>query len=127
MDRNMSTADNFSIPCHIALQSTNESQFQVTWFWQKGAEAKPIFTAHRNSTLQASNKNVTVRFGHPLPGQFNLTVLNSNPENSGLYFCEVEEWIYSLPSGWRKVAVERSGNLTVNIVDMAGKLSLLSS
>lgn len=116
MDKNVSVTEDFSIPCHITQQSSNESQFQVTWFWQKGAEALPIFTAYRNSTLQASKENVAVRFSHPLPGEFNLTVLKSDAEKDGLYFCEVEEWIYSLPVGWRKLAVKRSGNLTVTVV-----------
>ncbi|MED6238161.1 hypothetical protein ATANTOWER_010750 [Ataeniobius toweri] len=115
VEMNVSIAGDFSIPCHITQQSSNESQFQVTWFWQKDTEAKPIFTAYRNSTLQARIENVAVRYGHPLPGHFNLIVLQSNAENSGLYFCEVEEWLYSFAYGWRKVAVERSGNLNVNV------------
>ncbi|KAM4731058.1 immunoglobulin superfamily member 2-like [Anableps anableps] len=119
---NVSNSKEFSIPCHITQQSSNESQFQVTWFWQKNTTAKPIFTAYRNSTLQAIDKNVAVTYDHPLPGQFDLTV---NAENSGLYFCEVEEWLYSLANGWRKVAVEKSGNLNVT-VDSEGQVKAMS-
>ncbi|XP_023155359.2 immunoglobulin superfamily member 3-like [Amphiprion ocellaris] len=115
---NLSRFDDITIPCQISKQSSNESRFQVTWFWQKETETKqhPIFTAYRNSTLQDRfGKDVQLRFSHPLPGQFSLTVLKPGPENSGLYFCEVEEWLPSLSNGWRKIAVERSGNLTVSI------------
>uniref|UniRef100_A0A3B5MM50 Ig-like domain-containing protein n=1 Tax=Xiphophorus couchianus TaxID=32473 RepID=A0A3B5MM50_9TELE len=84
---------------------------------------KTIFTAYRNSTLQARNKNVVVRYDHSSPHQFDLTVLKSNLENSGIYFCEVEEWIHAPADGWRKHAVEKSGNLNVT-VDAEGKLSI---
>lgn len=123
VEMNISIAEDFSIPCHITQQSSKESQFQVTWFWQQGTEVKTIFTAYRNSTLQARNKNVVVRYDHSSPHQFDLTVLKSNLENSGIYFCEVEEWIHAPADGWRKHAVEKSGNLNVT-VDAEGKLSI---
>lgn len=118
VELNASRSQNFTIPCHIIKQSSSESQFQVTWFWQKQTKTKqhPIFTAYRNSTLQDRfGKGYQLRFGHPLPNQFILTVVKPSPEDSGMYFCEVEEWIPSLSNGWRKVAVEKSGNLTVNV------------
>ncbi|TDH06820.1 hypothetical protein EPR50_G00117340 [Perca flavescens] len=115
---NVSRSENFTIPCHITKQSSSESEFQVTWFWQKDTETEqhPVFTSYRNSTLQDRFKNGDqLRFGHPLPNQFSLTVLKPSPVDSGLYFCEVEEWLPSLSHGWRKVAVEKSGYLTVNV------------
>ncbi|XP_054888256.1 immunoglobulin superfamily member 3-like isoform X2 [Poeciliopsis prolifica] len=113
-EMNISIAEDFSIPCYITQQSTNESQFQVTWFWQQGTEVKTIFTAYRNSTLQARDKNV-VRYDRPSPHQFNLTVLKSNSESDGIYFCEVEEWIHAPGDKWMKHAVEKSGNLNVTV------------
>ncbi|XP_069569764.1 immunoglobulin superfamily member 3-like [Brachyistius frenatus] len=115
---NVSSSQDFTIPCHITQQSSDESAFQVTWFWQKGMETKqsPIFTVYRNSTLQNwFGKDANLRFERPLPSLFSLTVLNSGPENNGLYFCEVEEWLPSLSHGWRKVAVEMSGNLNISV------------
>ncbi|KAF3843178.1 hypothetical protein F7725_002027 [Dissostichus mawsoni] len=117
---NLTRSQNFTIPCHITKQSSNESEFQVTWFWQKESqtEQRPIFTIYRNATLQDRlGKGDKLRFGHPLPKQFSLTVSKTSPEDSGLYFCEVEEWLLSLSLGWRKVAVEKSGHLTVNFYD----------
>ncbi|XP_010747991.3 immunoglobulin superfamily member 3 isoform X2 [Larimichthys crocea] len=115
---NRSTSQDFTIPCHITKQSSNESEFQVTWFWQKetGNKQSPIFTAYRNSTLEDKSGNaVQLRFSHALPNQFSLMVIKPNPEHRGLYYCEVEEWLQSLSHGWRKVAVETSGNLTVHV------------
>lgn len=115
VESNVSRSQDFTIPCQITQQSSVESQFQVTWFFQEDTETneKPIFRAKRDSTLQMFGRGDQLRFSHPLPKQFNLTVLK--PENSGIYFCEVEEWIPSLSQGWRKVAVERSGYFTVNL------------
>ncbi|XP_031151786.1 immunoglobulin superfamily member 2-like [Sander lucioperca] len=114
---NVSRSQDFTVPCHITKQSSSESEFKVTWFWQKETETEqhPIFTSYRNSTLQDFRKGDQLRFDHPLPNQFSLTVLKPSPVDSGLYFCEVEEWLPSLSHGWRKVAVEKSGYLTVNV------------
>nr|XP_014264516.2 immunoglobulin superfamily member 3 [Maylandia zebra] len=115
---NISRNQDFTFPCNINKQSSNESKFQVTWFWQKEIETKqrPIFTVYRNSILQHRfGENVRLRYDHPDPSQFSLTFLNPGPDNSGLYFCEVEEWLPSLSRGWRKVAVEKSGHFNVSV------------
>lgn len=117
---NVSTSQNFTLPCNITKQSSNKSEFQVTWFWWNKTEniQRPIFTAYRNSTLQDRlQKGDQARFGRPLPNQFSLTVLNPSVVDTGLYFCEVEEWIQSLSHGWRKLTTEKSGILTVNVHD----------
>lgn len=117
MELNVSISQNFDISCQITKQSSGESRFQVMWFWHKDAETEPqpIFAAYRNSTLQMFGKGDRLRFSHPLSSLFSVTVLNPDFDDSGLYFCEVEEWLPSLSVGWRKVAVEKSGCLTVNV------------
>ncbi|XP_040003692.1 immunoglobulin superfamily member 3-like isoform X2 [Xiphias gladius] len=117
VELNVSRYQDFTIPCSITRQSSSESEFQVTWFWKKEIEAKqrPIFTSYRNATLQDRYWGHQLIFGHPRPSQFSLTVSKPGPENSGLYFCEVEEWLPSLSHGWRKVAEEKSGYLNVNV------------
>ncbi|XP_059198540.1 immunoglobulin superfamily member 3-like [Centropristis striata] len=113
---NISRIQNITIPCQIINQSSSESEFQVTWFWQRDTDQIPIFTAYRNSTLQDRfGKGNEQRFHHPLPNLFSLTVSKLSTEHSGLYYCEVEEWLPSLSRGWRKVAVEKSGYTTVNV------------
>lgn len=117
VDLNVSTSQDFTIPCHITEQSSSESMFQVMWFWQKDIESEkyPLFTVYRNSTLHMFGKGDQLRFSHPLSNQFSLKVLKPDPEESGLYFCVVEEWQASPSHGWRKVAVEKSGYSTVNV------------
>ncbi|XP_019945255.2 immunoglobulin superfamily member 2-like [Paralichthys olivaceus] len=116
LELNVSRSQDFTIPCHIMGQSSNESEFQVTWFWQKETRIRSIFVAYRNATLQNMfDKGHQLRFDRPVPNQFSLSVSKPGPENSGLYYCEVEEWLPSLSHGWWKVAVETSGRLTVNV------------
>ncbi|XP_061578884.1 immunoglobulin superfamily member 3-like [Cololabis saira] len=115
VELNVSKAQDFSVPCRITQQTSSESTFQVTWFWRRStiSTRQPVFTFYRNSTLQTRVWAGELSFGHPLPTLFNLTLSKPGPGNSGLYFCEVEEWLPSPSRGWRKVAVEESGNLTV--------------
>ncbi|XP_034042795.1 immunoglobulin superfamily member 3-like [Thalassophryne amazonica] len=117
MELNVSRSEGFTIPCHIAGQSSHESFFQVTFFHQeKESKPRPIFTSYRNSTLQdKSGKGGRLRFAHPVPNEFSLAVLNPDPANQELYFCEAEEWLFSLSHGWTKVATEKSGYLTVSV------------
>uniref|UniRef100_A0A3P9HRM9 Ig-like domain-containing protein n=1 Tax=Oryzias latipes TaxID=8090 RepID=A0A3P9HRM9_ORYLA len=113
---NISRDKDFTIPCHLTKQASNESQFQVTWFWQEDTESdmrKAIFTVYRNSTLQSSFEEVDLRFSHPGESIFSLTVLKPSPQHSGLYFCEVEEWLPSLPQEWRRVTTATSEKLNV--------------
>lgn len=112
VELNVSTSQGFTVLCHIARQSSRDSEFQVTWF-QDGR--RPIFTAYRNATLQPFEKSGRLRFGRPLRNTFSLTVSTPAPEDAGVYFCEVEEWLPSPSRGWRKVARQRSGYWTVGV------------
>ncbi|XP_077393407.1 immunoglobulin superfamily member 3-like [Festucalex cinctus] len=116
---NVSTSQDFTIHCHISKQSSPESEFQVTWFWQEKRESKrrAVFTSYRNSTLQDFwiEKRERLKFGHALPNQFGLTVSKPTLADRGLYSCEVEEWLPSVSHGWRRAAVDGSGYSTVSV------------
>ncbi|XP_049584942.1 immunoglobulin superfamily member 2 [Syngnathus scovelli] len=116
---NVSTSQDFTIHCYITKQSSLESKFQVTWFWQEKRETKrhAVFTSYRNSTLKDFwfKRREQLRFGHALPNQFSLTVLKPTLADRGLYYCEVEEWLPSLSHGWRRAGVERSGYSNVSV------------
>lgn len=121
VELNVSASQDFTVPCQITRQSSAGSEFQVKWFFQKDTKFKqePIFKVGWNSTLQLWSDD-ELRFSRPSPEQFNLMLLKLGPEKSGLYFCEVEEWVPSLSHGWRKVAVERSGNYSISIYTEGG-------
>lgn len=115
---NVSTSQEFTVPCHITRQSSKESEFQVMWFRQEestGNKRRLIFASYRNSTLQAFEKSDQLRFNRPLHNNYSLTVSKLAPADTGVYFCEVEEWLPSPSHGWRKVATQMSGYFTVNV------------
>lgn len=115
---NVSTSQEFTVPCHITNQSSKESEFQVTWFRQEaltGNKRQLIFLSYRNSTLQAFEKSDQLRFNRPLHKNYSLTVSKLAHADTGVYFCEVEEWLPSPSHGWRKIATQKSGYLTVNV------------
>ncbi|XP_061547257.1 immunoglobulin superfamily member 3-like [Phycodurus eques] len=119
LEFNVSTSQDFTIHCHITKQSSLESKFQVTWFWQEKKETKrqPVFISYRNATLQNFwlERRERLRFGHALANQFSLNVMKPTLSERGLYSCEVEEWLPSLSHGWRRAAVERSGYSAVSV------------
>lgn len=114
---NVSTSQEFTVLCDITQQSSEDSQFQVMWFQQEVLTGKHrlIFASYRNATLQAFERNDQLRFSHPLHNNYSLTVSKPALADTGVYFCEVEEWILTLSHGWRKVATQMSGHLTVNV------------
>lgn len=114
---NVSTYQEFTVDCLIS-QSSKESEFQVVWFWReafKGNVSRPIFASYLNSTLQAFERSDQLRFSHPLHNNYSLTVSKPTLADTGVFFCEVEEWLPSLSHGWRKGATKMSGYLTVNV------------
>lgn len=115
---NVSTSQDFTLPCVISRQSSRRSEFQVTWFRQDGptgSKRRPIFAAYRNSTLQAFEKSDQLRFSRPSHNNYSLTLSKPAPEDSGVYFCEVQEWLRSPSDDWRKVATQMSGNLSLHV------------
>ncbi|XP_061925090.1 immunoglobulin superfamily member 3-like isoform X1 [Entelurus aequoreus] len=120
LEFNVSTEQNFTIPCHVGSRSSQESKFQVTWFWQEESHSTryPLFTSYRNSTLHDRagwGERLRRIFGHDSPNHFALTVSKPTLAESGLYSCEVQEWLPTLSHGWRKVGVENSGYSTVTV------------
>lgn len=114
---NVSTFQEFTVLCHITQQSSQESHFQVMWFRHDAltGNKRLIFASYRNATLQAFERSDQLRFSRPLHNNYSLTVSKLALADTGVYFCEVEEWLLSLSHGWRKVATQMSGNLTVNV------------
>ncbi|CAL8268354.1 unnamed protein product [Lota lota] len=119
----------FSVPCNVTARSSLTSAFNVTWFWRKGTgeEHRAIFTAHPDGTLQGMReKRGRLLFHHPLPGLFSLTVSGATPQDSGLYHCQVEEWLLS-PSRRKVGRVERSEEIGVDVrADLPGNTDAVS-
>lgn len=46
---------------------------------------------------------------------YKLTVPNINPTDTGLYYCQVAEWIQTAANKWRKIGEDKSGQLSIHV------------
>ena len=111
----------FDISCNITSRTSQTSELQVTWFSRRatggeGDATLPIFRAHRDFTLHDLKRpGHRLSFGRPSPSLYALAVTMATPSDSSVYHCEVEEWLQSPSLTWRRVAQDRSGDLTVSV------------
>ena len=111
----------FDISCNITSRTSQTSELQVTWFSRRatggeGDATLPIFRAHRDFTLHDLKRpGHRLSFARPSPSLYALAVTMATPSDSSVYHCEVEEWLQSPSLTWRRVAQDRSGDLTVSV------------
>ncbi|XP_016086568.1 immunoglobulin superfamily member 3 [Sinocyclocheilus grahami] len=105
----------FTIDCVIESRSSDASVFEVTWSRDQRNEGSVIiFNASRDGTLHSAIDNKDLVFGHPSAMHYKLTVPNVNPSDTGLYHCQVVEWIQTAANKWRKIGEEMSGTISVH-------------
>ncbi|XP_016118498.1 immunoglobulin superfamily member 3-like, partial [Sinocyclocheilus grahami] len=105
----------FTIDCVIESRSSDASVFEVTWSRDQRNEGLVIiFNASRDGTLHSAIDNKDLVFGHPSAMHYKLTVPNINPSDTGLYHCQVVEWIQTAANKWRKIGEDMSGKISVH-------------
>ncbi|XP_017325043.1 immunoglobulin superfamily member 2 isoform X2 [Ictalurus punctatus] len=114
----------FVVKCEISSRSSDKSVFEVTWS-RKQRDERPltIFTARRDGTLDSKILDRTLVFDRPSTTRYTLTFPNVDPSDNGQYQCQVVEWIQTAANIWRKVAEDKSGELSINVHAHAGGLS----
>ncbi|XP_003199212.4 immunoglobulin superfamily member 2 isoform X1 [Danio rerio] len=108
--------EGFTIDCIIDSRSSDASVFEVTW--SKGLEnERPIiiFNASRDGTLHSAINDKDLVFKRPGAKQYMLTVPNTNLADSGLYHCQVVEWIQTAANKWRRIGEDKSGQLSIQV------------
>uniref|UniRef100_A0A671R4W6 Immunoglobulin superfamily member 3-like n=1 Tax=Sinocyclocheilus anshuiensis TaxID=1608454 RepID=A0A671R4W6_9TELE len=105
----------FTIDCVIESRSSDASVFEVTWSrGQRNEGPVIIFNASRHGTLHSAIDDKDLVFGHPSAMHYKLTVPNVNPTDTGLYHCQVVEWIQTAANKWRKIGEDMSGKISVH-------------
>ncbi len=90
--------------------------FEVTWSrGQRNERPVIMFNASRDGTLYSAINDKDLVFGHPRGMHYKLTVPNVNPTDTGLYHCQVVEWIQTAPNKWRRIGEDKSGNISVHV------------
>ncbi|KAK2905332.1 hypothetical protein Q8A67_007131 [Cirrhinus molitorella] len=104
----------FTVDCVIDSQSSDKSAFEVTWLKvQEEEEPITIFTARRDGTLHSAVSDKNLLFGRPRATHYKLTVPQINPTDMGQYYCQVEEWLLTPDNTWKKLASDKSGELSI--------------
>uniref|UniRef100_A0A8C1BQK2 Ig-like domain-containing protein n=1 Tax=Cyprinus carpio carpio TaxID=630221 RepID=A0A8C1BQK2_CYPCA len=106
----------FTIDCVIKSRSSDASVFEVTW--SRGLRnERPviIFNASRDGTLHSAIDDKDLVFGRPSAMHYKLKVPNVNPTDTGLYHCQVVEWIQTAASKWRSIGQDMSGKISVHV------------
>ncbi|XP_060732132.1 immunoglobulin superfamily member 3-like isoform X1 [Tachysurus vachellii] len=107
----------FMVECEISSRSSEMSVLEVIWS-RRQSEEKPltIFTARRDGTLHSMIIDRTLVYDRPSTTRYTLTVPNVDPSDNGLYQCQVIEWLQIAANTWKKVAEDKSGELSINVV-----------
>ncbi|ROL53428.1 Immunoglobulin superfamily member 3 [Anabarilius grahami] len=105
-----------TIDCVIESRSSDETVFEVTWSkGQRNELPIIIFNASRDGTLHSAIGDKNLVFRRPKAMHYKLTVPNINPTDTGLYYCQVAEWIQTAANKWRRIGEDKSGELSVYV------------
>ncbi|KAL2081060.1 hypothetical protein ACEWY4_022913 [Coilia grayii] len=107
----------FKVECLVQSRSSDRSVFDVIWsrtqITQDQERTQVVFKASRDGTLNAMDSGLM--FDRPTATHFSLTFPTTGPSDWGSYSCQVTEWLQMPGDRWRKLAEDKSGELTVTI------------
>lgn len=107
--------EGFTADCIIDSRSSDVSVFEVTWSrGQRNERPIIIFNASRDGTLHSAINDKDLVFRRPSAMRYKLTVPNINPTDTGLYYCQVAEWIQTA-NNWRRIGEDKSGELSIHV------------
>ncbi|XP_047670675.1 immunoglobulin superfamily member 3-like [Tachysurus fulvidraco] len=106
----------FMVECEISSRSSEKSVLEVIWSRrQRDNQPQNIFTASRDGTLHSTILDRTLVYDRPSTTCYTLTVPNVDASDNGQYQCQVIEWLQTAANTWRKVAEDKSGEISVNV------------
>ncbi|KAK3568758.1 hypothetical protein QTP86_016274 [Hemibagrus guttatus] len=113
---NITDNTSFMVECEISSCSSEKSVFEVTWSRrQRDKQPLTIFTASRDGILHRAIPDKTLVYDRPSATRYTLTVPNVDVSDNGQYQCQVVEWLQTAANTWRKVAEDKSGELSVSV------------
>ncbi|XP_063301953.1 immunoglobulin superfamily member 3 [Pelobates fuscus] len=110
-----------SLTCSVRAQTSPDSRFSVLWFAHRpaGADGKLIVRSAAGTEYgmypeEADLKN-RLQLEVPSAGQYTLNLLGARPEDSGSYYCHVQEWLMDPNQAWYILSEDASGLTELNI------------
>ncbi|XP_077198402.1 immunoglobulin superfamily member 2 [Paroedura picta] len=133
----ISMNDATEIKCEIISLSKEESPLGVSWYFQplSPADAVPLLILATNySNIVEYGK----AFGSPQKKSrfhnekvsshlYKLSILPVDYDAHGTYYCVVEEWVWSVDSGWYILGKMESGKTIVNFKPSENELHIEST
>ncbi|XP_068127115.1 immunoglobulin superfamily member 3-like [Hyperolius riggenbachi] len=122
-----------SLTCSVRSQTSPDSRFTVLWFAHRppGADGKLIVRSgagmeYGTYAEEAALKD-RLRLEVLSSGQYTLTLLGARLEDSGSYYCHVEEWVLDPNQAWYQLDKDASGmtELSVRMPDINLQLDQL--
>ncbi|MBN3275312.1 IGSF3 protein, partial [Polyodon spathula] len=88
----------FKVNCTFSNEVQSTSQFSVIWYYQNSSYAKKtLLKVKHNSVFEflGGDKELMKRmqFYSPSVGTYTLVIQKADVGDSGIYFCQVDEWI----------------------------------
>ncbi|GCB69291.1 hypothetical protein scyTo_0008362 [Scyliorhinus torazame] len=129
-DNNVSVSssedDVVELECHIVNQTQTQSQFSVTWYFQRKEDSK----AKEMALLKTDRHNIPQYYGDLLTdpqkkmkfqsvkashNMYKLIIQKAAQSDSGVYFCNVEEWVSNPQNEWVIQGHARSGSTILQV------------
>ncbi|XP_078088786.1 immunoglobulin superfamily member 3-like [Mustelus asterias] len=121
-----SADDVVELECHITNQTQTQSQFSVMWYVQHEEDPK----AKETALLKTDRHNIVQYYGDLLTdpqkkmkfqsvkasyNMYKLIIQKAALSDSGVYFCNVEEWVSSPQNEWVIQGHARSGSTILQV------------
>eukprot|EP00062_Callorhinchus_milii_P011082 gi/632956621/ref/XP_007894048.1/ PREDICTED: immunoglobulin superfamily member 3-like [Callorhinchus milii] len=122
--------------CSIRNQTSPDAQFAVLWYMQKSPDKsnKLILKSRRDSVVEHGNwlgrgekSKERLQFDKPSTGLYTLVLQNANVDDSGWYYCQVEEWLLNPNDVWYKLGEKTSESTVVTVQHPENNLQILKT
>ncbi|CAJ0947068.1 unnamed protein product [Ranitomeya imitator] len=118
-----------TLSCTVRAQSSPDARFSVLWFAQEpsGTDGKLIVRSgtgmEYGTYAEEADLKDRLQLEELTPGHYTLTLLGARREDSGDYYCQVEEWVLDPNQAWYQLTKDASGLTEVNVKMPGGPAS----
>ncbi|KAJ8247195.1 hypothetical protein GJAV_G00259830 [Gymnothorax javanicus] len=138
---NVSVSESGSVRlgCRIRTQSSRDSSFSVAWYRlpeggpSEGVEPHCMFSIGHDAVFGNGNcspdeplgPDSRVLFERMTSDLYSLTIQRARPEDSGRYYCHVQEWLLNPRNTWYRLSTSESGLTVVTVTQTVSSLQSL--
>ncbi|XP_053313188.1 immunoglobulin superfamily member 3-like [Spea bombifrons] len=110
-----------TLACSVLSQTGPDSRFSVLWFAHRppGADGKLLVRsaagAEYGTYAEEEELKNRLQLEVAASGQYTLTLLGARPEDSGNYYCHVQEWAMDPDGAWYRLSEDASGMTELHV------------